>query len=216
MEAVKKNVAIIVAHPDDETLWAGGTVLINTGWNCFILSLCRGKDADRSPKFEKTLAILNARGKMADLDDGPEQTPLSDSDIDHAILNLLPFRIFDLIITHNPVGEYTRHRRHEETGEAVIRLWHAGKIETRELWAFAYEDDNKNKFPEAVKNASLYTVLPDDIWLKKYKIITETYGFGTGGFEALTTPRAESFWQFKDADAADKWLNQLKDLKPDK
>jgi LmbE family N-acetylglucosaminyl deacetylase len=27
-----KNVAIIVAHPDDETLWAGGTILNHPYW----------------------------------------------------------------------------------------------------------------------------------------------------------------------------------------
>jgi LmbE family N-acetylglucosaminyl deacetylase len=33
-----KNVAIIVAHPDDETLWAGGTILNHPSWKCFIIS----------------------------------------------------------------------------------------------------------------------------------------------------------------------------------
>jgi LmbE family N-acetylglucosaminyl deacetylase len=209
MEPIKKNVAIIVAHPDDETLWAGGTILNNKDWNCFIISLCRGKDEDRSPKFIRTLSILNAEGKMGDLDDGPEQLPQKANDVEQTIVNLLPSRNFDIIITHNPKGEYTRHRRHEETGVAVINLWFKGQIHTNELWVFAYEDNNKTKYPEPVKDADCYNILPNDVWQKKYKIITETYGFDTGGFEALTTPRAESFWQFTDAGTAHDWLKRL-------
>jgi hypothetical protein len=149
---------------------------------------------------------------MADLDDGPEQLPLDTEELENTLLSLLPPGNYDLIITHNPKGEYTRHRRHEETGTAVIGLWQKGGIHTSELWTFAYEDDNKSKYPEPDKNADFYTILSEDIWLKKYKIITETYGFGPDGFEALTTPRAEAFWQFKDAGTANNWLTQLTDL----
>ena len=68
-----KNSAIIVAHPDDETLWAGGTILSNPSWKCYIVCLCRESDKDRATKFYKTLQILGSEGIMGDLDDGPEQ-----------------------------------------------------------------------------------------------------------------------------------------------
>ena len=42
-----KAVAVIVAHPDDETLWAGGTILSHPSWQWFIVCLCRGSDKDR-------------------------------------------------------------------------------------------------------------------------------------------------------------------------
>jgi len=40
--------------------------------------------------------------------------------IQDTIFSLLPTAHFDLIVTHGPRGEYTRHRRHEETCRAVI------------------------------------------------------------------------------------------------
>ena len=202
-----RDVAIIVAHPDDETLWAGGTILSHPSWRCFIVCLCRGSDKDRAPKFKKTLQILGANGIMGDLDDDPEQKPLNESELEYSILNMLPPDHFDIIISHSPDGEYTRHLRHEETGKAVIRLWQHGKISAGELWAFAYEDGNRKYYPRPIISATASYLLPEKIWQKKYNIITETYGFGKTSFEAETTPRAESFWQFTDPDDAQKWFN---------
>jgi LmbE family N-acetylglucosaminyl deacetylase len=193
-----KTVAVIVAHPDDETLWAGGTILNHPSWQWFIVCLCRGKDEDRSVRFYNALRVFKSEGIMGDMDDGPDQKPLGDKEVEQVILNLLPAKHFDLIISHNPAGEYTRHLRHEEAGKAVINLWAAGKISANELWTFAYTDNNKKHYPVAVENTSMYRALTKRIWLRKYRIITETYGFEKGGFEAETTPRAESFWQFSD------------------
>jgi LmbE family N-acetylglucosaminyl deacetylase len=193
-----KSVAIIVAHPDDETLWAGGTLLDNSAWECFIVCLCRGSDADRAPRFFDALKLLKAEGSMGDLDDGPEQIPLSEDELDNMILKLLPPQNFDLLITHDPNGEYTRHRRHEETGKAVINLWRLERIHARELWTFAYEDGKKMYLPLAVKNASVCTTLSKKIWQQKYQLVTETYGYGAESWEAKTTPKAEAFWKFKD------------------
>lgn len=209
----KKVAAVIVAHPDDETLWAGGTILDNPTWEWYIICLCRAKDGDRSARFLNALRMLNCSGIMGDLDDGPDQVPLSDEVVEKTILDLLPSMHFDLVLTHNPAGEYTRHRRHEETGRAVIKLWKRGKILTDELWVFAYNDDNRKKYPEAVDNASIRKHLSRETWLQKYGIITRIYGFKKGGFEADTTPKAESFWQFTNADIAVRWSDCLQHQK---
>jgi LmbE family N-acetylglucosaminyl deacetylase len=201
-----KAVAVIVAHPDDETLWAGGMILSRPSWHCLIVSLCRASDADRAPKFHRVIEALGAAGGMGDLDDGPDQHPLMEDEVEAAILDLLPPRHFDLIITHSPAGEYTRHRRHEEIGKAVINLWDKEKLSTAELWAFAYEDGEKQYLPRPIKRAAIYQLLPDDIWQRKYSLITRTYGFAENSFEAKTTPRAEAFWKFSNAAQARDWL----------
>jgi len=99
-----KTVAVIVAHPDDETLWSGGTILSHPAWQSFIVCLCRGNDKDRSSRFYSSLKILKSEGIMGDLDDGPEQKPLTGNEVEQAILHLIPAKHFDLIITHNPVN----------------------------------------------------------------------------------------------------------------
>lgn len=188
-----KSVVLIVTHPDDETLWAGGTILSHPEWKCFIISLCRGHDPDRVPKFYKALKFLKAEGIMGDLDDGPEQKPLDLNNIQNLILNLMPSGKFDRIITHSPNGEYTRHLRHEETGKSVLTLWEKGKLIADELWTFAYNDNNKQNYPNPVENADVYQTFSKKIWLKKFRIITEIYGFAPDSWEAKTTPSKEAF-----------------------
>ena len=143
---------------------------------------------------------------MEDLDDGPEQIPLEKHEIETAVLRSLPSSRFDRIITHSPAGEYTRHRRHEEAGEAIISLWTSGKIQTDELWVFAYEDGEKQYLPQPIKSAHSYQEIPRELWKQKYDLITKTYGFNKEGFEARTTPRAEAFWRFTDPNKAEQWL----------
>ena len=190
------SVVLIVAHPDDETLWAGGTMLNHPLWNFFVVCLCRRSDSERAEKFYKALKVLKAEGIMGDLDDGPNQTPLNHNEAEDAIMELLPRKSFDLLITHNPLGEYTRHLRHEEISNAVIHLWQSGKINAKELWTFAYEDGKKEYFPRAIKSASIYHRLTRKLWMRKYRIITAVYGFEKNSWEADTTPRSEAFWQF--------------------
>jgi LmbE family N-acetylglucosaminyl deacetylase len=185
--------AVIVAHPDDETLWAGGIILMNPQIKWTVITLCRKSDPDRAPRFFNALAELRAAGAMGDLDDGPDQNPLDQRQIQSAILDLLPSGRFDLIITHGQRGEYTRHLRHEETASAVTTLWKERKLSSNRLWTFAYSDNNGAQLPHPVKNAQLFVNLPNKVWQKKYNIITNIYGFSTDSFEARVTPKDEAF-----------------------
>ena len=150
---------------------------------------------------------MGSQGTIGDLDDGPEQNPLDENELEQTILQLLPSIHFDLIISHNPSGEYTRHIRHEEISKAVIKLWNQGKISANELWTFAYEDGDNKYYPRPIETSSIFHKLTEQIWMKKYSIISEIYGFEKNSFEAETTPRAESFWQFTDPYDAQQWLN---------
>ena len=110
-----KKCAVVVAHPDDETLWAGGTILMHPECEWTVVTLCRKSDPDRAPKFFRAIEKLNATGAMGDLDDGPEQRPLTSRQVQHEILQNLPSNRYDLIITHGLNGEYTRHLRHGDS-----------------------------------------------------------------------------------------------------
>jgi LmbE family N-acetylglucosaminyl deacetylase len=194
-----ENAAVIVAHPDDETLWAGGLMLMHPKIKWTVVTLCRKSDPDRAPRFFKALKKLRADGLMADLDDCPEQMPLDSDQVQKTIELLLPSKSYDIIITHSTSGEYTRHLRHEETAKAVLALWKTERLIAEQLWTFAYEDGNHKYLPRAIKDADLLVGLNKEIWQKKYDIITGIYGFNKNSFEAKTTPREEAFWCFKAA-----------------
>jgi len=202
-----------VAHPDDETLWCGGTILTHRDWRWTVVSLCRASDPDRSPRFFQALDALGASGAMADLDDGPDQTPLDPRDVEETILSLLPEGRVDLVLSHSRLGEYTRHSRHEEVGRAVLALWADGRLDADAVWAFAYEDGRGARLPQAVPHADRVEELAEPVWREKYRIITAVYGFGPESFEARATPRAEAFWCFDSPAAARRWMNE-KGLEP--
>ena len=186
--------AVIVAHPDDETLWAGGTILMHPEYSWEIFALCRRNDPDRAPRFKQALEHYQAQGDLGDLDDSPEQEPVEQAEIFKVLDELLPKRSYKLVLTHGPQGEYTRHLRHEEISRAVLQLWQDKKLNTEELWLFAYEDGQKEHLPRPIHWADHYTILPENIWREKYALITDTYNFAKDSFEAKTTPKGEAFW----------------------
>jgi LmbE family N-acetylglucosaminyl deacetylase len=202
------SAVVIVAHPDDETLWSGGLMLARPNWDWFVLSLCRGSDADRAPRFRRALDRLGARGTIADLDDGPDQTPLAAEVVQSTIRRHLPRRTADLLFTHGPRGEYTRHRRHEETCRAVVQLWVEGAIDAKSLWMFAFEDGGRAHLPRAVPEADWVEQLPEQLWQAKYELVTGVYGFAPESWEARATPRSEAFWCYDRPRDALAWVQQ--------
>jgi len=187
------QVAVVVAHPDDEILWAGGLLLKHPEWSTVIITLCRSSDRDRAPRFRRVLRLLGASGAMGDLDDAPEQIPLQMLTVQETILSLLPERQYDILLTHAPEGEYTWHQRHGEAAYAVRTLWQANRLHSKSLWQFAYEDGGGAYFPRPQKDADVHLALPDALWTRKRNLITQIYGFDPTSWEAQTTPHTEAF-----------------------
>ena len=190
------NCLLIVAHPKDEILWAGGLMLLHPQTRWTVMALTHKSDIDRSNKFNRVTEYLGVKGIMGDLDDSPEQKPLSERELRKAILSLLPMDKFDLILTHSRWGEYTRNIRNEEVSKAVMAMHTTGELPSKLIWMFAYEDGGGKYPPKASRDADIQIWLPDAIWQEKYGILTETYGCAADSFEVKSCPKQEGFWQF--------------------
>lgn len=149
---------------------------------------------------------------MADLDDSPEQPPVADERVEQSLLECLPQRHFDRILTHSPLGEYTRHQRHEDVARTVLRLWLRGALSAAEIWLFAYGDHGGTQLPCALANADITFELSPGVWERKHRLITEDYGFAEASWEARTTPHREAFFRVTSAEGATGWLERPRNL----
>lgn len=108
-----KNILYIVAHPDDESLWVGGTIsALNESehYNVYVLclwALLEKPDEFREESFyeatadcKKSHIFTNMRNGNHPIDAGLTELGLSASDV-------------DLVLTHPPYGDEHQHPHHK-------------------------------------------------------------------------------------------------------
>ena len=97
-----KNAVVIVAHPDDESLWCGAHIY-RYSWP--VLCCCvPEKDPERCGHFFDACNVLCVRGAIIHVSAIPEMV-----------------KGFDAVITHNELGEYG-HKFHKEINHRVLSL----------------------------------------------------------------------------------------------
>lgn len=191
----KQHALVVVAHPDDETIWMGGFIFGNPEIDWTIISLCRSSDTDRAPKFKRVMKVLNARGIIEDLDDKNKLTinqtiPI----IKKIILKNFANKKFDLLFTHGVNGEYG-HNRHKGVHLAIKELIKNEKLSVKHVLCFDYIKAGKNELPlmKANNNAEVTFYLNNKEFEKKKKIVAEMYGYSNDGIDVNLCTNPEAF-----------------------
>jgi len=184
---------VIVAHPDDETIWMGGTILKYSNIDWTIFSLCRRNDSDRAPKFFKVCKYYKAKAIMTDLDDEDKLTikqtiPV----IKNLVLKNIGKKKFDYIFTHGHNGEYG-HDRHIGVHEAICDLIKNKKLNPREeVFCFNYKKIAKYELTSK-KDSDLIVKLTKKEFDKKKKVMIDIYRFNEKGIDANLCTNPEGF-----------------------
>ena len=146
---------VIVAHPDDETIWMGGTIIQNKDCEWEIICLCRKDDKDRMPKFSKVCKELNADYSISDLDD----EKFHDLDSDEVINKIKAMKKkgeYDYVYTHGENGEYG-HVRHLDVHKAVNKMIENKELKCKGIFYFSYKGKNAiGSFCSIDKNANKF------------------------------------------------------------
>lgn len=110
---------MIVAHPDDEMLW-GGASLINDDY--LVVCVTCGVDEERVKEFSKVMNATNDKYIMLGYPDKTngerDNWDSSRDNIKEDLEKIFALKDWKLIVTHNPFGEYG-HIHHKMTSELV-------------------------------------------------------------------------------------------------
>lgn len=116
-----KNV-MIVAHPDDETLWGGANLYKD---KYFVVCLTNGYNHQRSKEFRNILNFTNNRGIILDYPDlqdhAQDKWIESKEGIIKDLSTILNYNHWDKIVTHGPEGT-TGHIHHKKISEYVTKI----------------------------------------------------------------------------------------------
>ena len=155
---------MIVAHPDDETLWGSEELLKN---KYLVICITCGTNKKREKEIEAALKISKdrlivldkpdkVRGKRSDWKHYKKQ-------IEYELKYVVKKKKWNTIVTHNPEGEYG-HIHHKITSNIVTKVYNKEKIGKLKYFGKYYSKKriNQNKFAREI---------PEDIYDMKIEMI---------------------------------------------
>ena len=155
---------MIVAHPDDETLWGSEELLKN---KYLVVCITCGTNKKREKEIEAALKISKdrlivldkpdkVRGKRSDWKHYKKQ-------IEYELKYVIKKKKWNTIVTHNPEGEYG-HIHHKITNNIVTKVYNKEKIGKLKYFGKYYSKKriNQNKFAREI---------PEDIYDMKIEMI---------------------------------------------
>lgn len=133
---------MIVAHPDDETLWGGGHLLED---EYLVVCMTNGWNEKRKAAFYNNMRKTNDKCIILNYPDIKKRLGKGKYEADmlttclHAIEKdverILSYKKWEEVITHNPFGEYGKYH-HQQISKAVTKGFHKVCKKDSKLWYF--------------------------------------------------------------------------------
>ena len=119
------NKVMIVAHPDDESIWGGAHLLQD---NYLVVCVTCGGNSTRVNEINKAMDYTKDKVIMLDYPDKVwnkrSDWKAEKAQIKQDIKAILKYKNWDQVVTHNPDGEYG-HQHHKMTSKIVTDVYGA-------------------------------------------------------------------------------------------
>lgn len=162
---------VLVAHPDDETIFCGGTMLRNPDWEWAVVCVTMQLSTPRLQEFRHAMDMFRGYGvnitsnqTLEQKDEGQELSA-EEAEVWKVKIRDLP-QAPDIVFTHNTEGEYG-HPHHRSLNRIVHELF-------QNVWEFICPGA-VNVTPQPFKATSNLMPLSQDILNKKTEIFNRSY-----------------------------------------
>lgn len=151
----KANSLMIVAHPDDETIWGGAHLLED---DYLVVCITCGGNKVRAEEFKRALEISDDQYLMLNYPDKRfgkrDDWKKYKKNITKEVSNIIHLKKWDKIVTHNKQGEYG-HIQHKQTNKIVTSIYNDEHIKSK-LYFFGkyYRKKDINLYKDKLSSIS--------------------------------------------------------------
>ena len=163
------NALVITAHPDDETVFMGGTILKNRSWSWLVICVTCPNDV-RKREFESACEAyrelgVRLRNRLLCHPDIPDHRT-GGIDIKQLCRQLKTLSLKpNIVFTHNSIGEYD-HAAHKAVNKVVNRLFN-------NIWEFICP--GAKNYPQPYLEKTKEISLTEELLRKKKDIFCNCY-----------------------------------------